>query len=152
MKNALIFGTLLTLAAFTAPAMAAGTGEAAVQMATQVLGESLHGESSNGQPCELSFERTAGGVLLGNPVLGTYNLTVGGQEAEFSFIASTEAAGTTTDLRVETTIHEDASDSPDEGGFHRGFTSKMDLAVMVRGNTLSLRLINGVSTVCNFTR
>ena len=152
MKNLLTFGTILTLASFTFPAMAAGNGAAAVQMATQVLGATLHGQTQNGQACVLSFERTQGGLLLGQPVLGSYELTIAGRPAEFDFIASSEATGSSTDMRFETIIHEDSSNSPDEGGFQRGFTQTTDLDVAIRGNSITVRIVNGVSTICAFTR
>lgn len=152
LKNTMVFGMLMGLAAYAVPSLAAGNGAAAVRMATQVLGSSLQGQASNGQACELRFSSTPGALLLGVPVIGTYTLSVGGSEAGFYFIAETEAAGSSTDMSFETSQHEDSDNSPDEGGFHRGFTTKMDLDVSIRGNTMLVRIVNGTSTVCRFNR
>jgi type 1 fimbria pilin len=147
-KGKLMAGMLTSLVAFAAHA--ADTGPEALRKAKAALGtQTIQGETTDGQRCDLSFQ-DGGGVLLGDVSIGTYVLTVGGQDQGFDFIAESSSTENGDNTTFETVQHEDSNDSPDEGGFQRGFTTREKLEVSHSNGSMTVKIVNGTAQTCRF--
>jgi hypothetical protein len=147
-RGKLVAGMVTSLVAFAAQA---STGSEAVRKAQDILGTQTHqGETTDGQRCELSFQN-GGGVLLGDTTLGGYAFTVGGQLVqEYDFIPESTVAENGNNTTFDTVQHEDGDDSPDEGGFHRGFTTTEKLEVTHADGSMTVKIVNGTALTCRF--
>jgi hypothetical protein len=150
MKNGFMIAALLCSSSL---AFAANSGEASLEKAKNLLGESaLRGETlRGGQDCELSFDGSRNGVLMGEQVIGTYKLTVqNGRSLEFYFIQGTEVQKEGGATVFVTTQHSDADDSPDEGGFHPAHTDVMKLQVSSQAGKTLVKINNAIQVSCTF--
>jgi len=147
-----MMGILVSSVVSVGQANATNTGRASLRKATEALGTAnLHGEATNGQPCDLAFQdESESGVLVGEPILGMYTLTVGGSETPFYFLDETTVTSSAGAVKFETIQRVAGEDSPDEGGSHRGFTDSFGMSVLTAGDSITVKITNGPSTTCHF--
>ena len=132
------------------------TGRVALNEAIRLLGKTpLHGEAllpSNvrGNPCILKYDATRGGMLLGESVLATYELTIANQTTEMSFIRTSTVTQAGKMSRFKTSQKVAGDDSPDEGGVTGGFTTTESMWVQVEEGITTVRFFNGTGSKCQF--
>lgn len=157
-----MFVSFLSLIACTIAHAAPISGASALQQATSTLGvQPLRGYTSTGRPCLLSFEGAKGGLILGQPVLGTYSLQVklpngSVSSVGFYFSTSMETRKTSNGWALRLPLAYDNED-PETGHTSGRADASMYLVVGQTVGTsvkplLSVSIRNGYETTCVFAK